>query len=80
MDSLLYCRRVPVMPWVILKTARRKEKDLETAKRLHRNLKGWEKMFMQSDLNSPAGKDVKINEIIFKYGENPSGDVRTGGL
>ena len=60
---------------VILKTTDGKEKDLERLTKTTQEFKGWEENVHAVRFEFPAGKDVKINEIIFKYGENPSGDV-----
>ena len=60
---------------VILKTADGKEKNLEKLTKTTQEFKGWEENVHAVRFEFPAGKDVKINEIIFKYGENPSGDV-----
>ena len=60
---------------VILKTADGKEQDLGKLTKSTQEFKGWKENVHAVRFEFPAKKDVKLNEIIFKYGENPSGDV-----
>ena len=60
---------------VTLKTADEKTKDLGKLTKTTQEFKGWEENVHAVRFEFPKGKDVKLNEIILKYGENPSGDV-----
>ncbi len=60
---------------VILKTADGKLKELGNLTKSTQEFNGWEENVHAVRFEFPAKKDVKLNEIIFKYGENPSGDV-----
>ncbi|MEE0469149.1 MAG: beta-N-acetylglucosaminidase domain-containing protein, partial [Blautia sp.] len=60
---------------VTLKTADGKTKDLGKLTKTTQEFKGWEENVHAVRFEFPKGKDVKLNEIILKYGENPSGDV-----
>lgn len=60
---------------VILKTADGKQKDLGKLTKSTQEFKGWEENVHAVRLEFPSKKDVKLNEIIFKYGEDPSGDA-----
>ena len=60
---------------VTLKTADGKTKDLGKLTKTTQEFKGWEENVHAVRFEFPKGKDVKLNEIILKYGENPSGDI-----
>ena len=60
---------------VVLKTADGKTKDLGKLTKSTQEFSGWEENVHAVRFEFPSGKDVKLNEIILKYGENPSGDV-----
>ena len=60
---------------VILKTADGKLKELGNLTKSTQEFNGWEENVHAVRFEFPAKKDVKLNEIIFKYGENPSGDI-----
>ena len=60
---------------VTLKTADGKAKDLGKLTKSTQEFTGWEENVHAVRFEFPAKKDVKLNEIILKYGENPSGDV-----
>lgn len=60
---------------VVLKTADGKTKELEKLTKSTQEFSGWEENVHAVRFEFPKGKNVKLNEIIFKYGENPSGDV-----
>ena len=60
---------------VILKTADGKEQDLGKLTKSTQEFTGWKENVHAIRFEFPKGKDVKLNEIILKYGENPSGDV-----
>ena len=75
LDSFTVLQAASCEAKVTLKTADEKTKDLGKLTKTTQEFKGWEENVHAVRFEFPKGKDVKLNEIILKYGENPSGDV-----